>query len=97
MRLLAVQPYIKVHRQIVDAEIICREEERRIYLYHDRLITKHRVFCNKDISDLSYRRIGDEGGWLYVHTSRGIFSYNVPSSPESFIKAFRVHIKKDYF
>ncbi|RWR12565.1 hypothetical protein QNH23_16680 [Siminovitchia fortis] len=97
MGLLAVQPYVKVRRQIIDGEIVSEEEERKIYLYQDRLVTKHREFPIRDISDLSFRKMGDEGGLLYVHTSRGIFSYTVPSSPESFIKAFRVHIKKEYF
>ncbi|GIN91625.1 hypothetical protein J6TS1_15860 [Siminovitchia terrae] len=97
MRLLAVQSYVKVQRQIIDAEIVYKEEDRQIYLYYDRLVTKHREFPTRDISDLSFRKMGDEGGLLYVHTSRGIFSYTVPSSPESFIKAFRIHIKKEYF
>ncbi len=97
MRLLAVQSYVKVQRQIIDAQIVYKEEDRQIYLYDDRLVTKHREFPTRDISDLSFRKMGDEGGLLYVHTSRGIFSYTVPSSPESFIKAFRVHIKKEYF
>ncbi|MFS0646824.1 hypothetical protein [Siminovitchia sp. 179-K 8D1 HS] len=96
MCLLSVQPYVKVYRQIIDAEIICREEERKIYLYHDRLVTKHRVFLTRDISDLSFRKMGDEGGLLYVHTNKGIFSYTVPSSPQSLMKAFRIHIKKEY-
>lgn len=97
MGLLAVQPYVKVQRQIIDAEIVHEEENRQIYLYHDRLVTKHRQFSTRDISDLSFRKMGEEGGLLYVHTSRGIFSYTVPSSPEPFIKAFRIHIKKEYF
>lgn len=97
MELLAVQPYVKVDKQIIDAEIIYSEEDRQIYLYHDRLVTKYREFSTRDISDLSFRKMGDEGGLLYVHTNRGIFSYTVLSSPESFIKAFRVHIKKEYF
>ncbi|RST71983.1 hypothetical protein D4T97_017110 [Siminovitchia acidinfaciens] len=97
MELLAVQPYVKVDKQIIDAEIIYSEENRKIYLYHDRLVTKYREFSTRDISDLSFRKMGDEGGLLYVHTIRGVFSYTVPSSPESFIKAFRVHIKKEYF
>lgn len=97
MYLLAIQPYVKVHKQIIDAEIVYEEEEREIYLYHDRLITRHREFSTRDISDLSFRKMGDEGGLLYVHTNRGIFSYTVTSSPDSFIKAFRIHIKQDYF
>lgn len=97
MELLAVQPYVKFNKRIIDAEIVYEEEERKIYLYHDRLITRYREFSTRDISDLSYRKLGDKGGLLYVHTTRGIFSYTVPTSPLSFIETFRIHIKKEFF
>lgn len=97
MGLLAVQPYVKVLREIENMDITCKEEERKIHLYHDRLVTKYHEFLAQDISDISFKQMGDAGGLLYIHTNRGIFSYTVHSSPDSFIKAFRMHIKKDYF
>jgi len=97
MNLIAVQPYIKVRRQIVDAELTCQEEERKIYLYQDRMVTRYREFPTHDILDVSFRNLGKEGGLLYVHTVGGIYSYTVHSSPKAFIEAFRRYIKKEYF
>lgn len=97
MNLIAVQSYVKVQRQIIDAELSWHEEERKLYLYPDRLVTRHRVFLTKEILDMSYRKIGEEGGLLYVHTIKGVFSYTVHVSPQPFIEAFRRHVKKEYF
>ncbi|WP_068674110.1 hypothetical protein [Oceanobacillus sp. Castelsardo] len=91
MKVIAKQPYVKVERQIKSVELIRIEHRRTIYLYDNRIVTEHREFPIKDVLDISYRFIGD-GGLLYLHTSRGVYSYNVKSSPEDFVQACKKHI-----
>ena|SRR5690625_2380638 len=96
MNLLAVQPYIKVIREVTSIEQTDIEEERNMYLYDDKLVTKHREFPLEDVFDISYREFGQKGnGLLYVHTIKGVFSYTVKTSTDDFINAFHKHIKQN--
>ncbi|MFD1852063.1 hypothetical protein [Oceanobacillus bengalensis] len=94
MYLIAEQPYIKVERRVTSIEQVDIEHERTMYLYNEKIITKHREFPIKDILDMSYRLVGVKGGLLYLHTSKGVYSYIVKSSPEHFIQMYKMHIKK---
>ncbi|OZU89371.1 hypothetical protein CIL03_06550 [Virgibacillus indicus] len=93
MRLIAEQPYIKVKREVSSIEQREIELRRTIYLYDEKVVTEHREFPIKDLLDMSYRLIGGTGGLLYLHTSKGVFSYTVKSSPEQFVKAYRDYVK----
>ncbi|MBM7714575.1 hypothetical protein MHB50_20805 [Siminovitchia sp. FSL H7-0308] len=92
MDLLAIQPYIKVTR-VVDLEQKNIVQHRQIYLYRNRIVTRYRRFPIEDVLDISFRKVGGEGGLLFLHTVQGIFSYVVETSPELFIQAFKVYIK----
>lgn len=94
MDLLAIQPYVKVTR-IVDLEQKNIVQHRQIYLYRNRIVTRYRRFPIEDVLDISFRKVGGEGGLLFLHTVQGIFSYVVETSPKLFIQAFKVHIKGD--
>ncbi len=94
MCLIAQQPYVKVERQVNSTEQIDIERERTIYLYDNRVVTKHREFPIQDVFDMSFRQVAGKGGILYLHTSQGVFSYTVKSSPTNFIQLFKDHIKK---
>ncbi|MDO7905568.1 hypothetical protein Q5741_03980 [Paenibacillus sp. JX-17] len=91
MAWIARQPYTKVQRSIMDAAQITVHEERMLYLFPDRVQTRHREFELGQVFDMSFRPMGPEGGggMLYLHTYQGVFSYTVESHPESFIQAFR--------
>lgn len=93
MRLIAEQPYIKIKREVSSIEQKEIELKRTIYLYDEKVVTEHREFPIKDLMDMSYRLIGGTGGLLYLHTSKGVFSYTVKSSPEQFVKAYKDYIK----
>lgn len=88
-RLLIEMPYIKYIRSIDSATQKNTEEIRMLYLYEDRLVTKHREFAIDSIHDLSYRSLGKNGGLLYIHTDKGVFSYILKSSPENLIQIFK--------
>lgn len=91
MNLIAVQPYIKIIREVTSIEQKDIEHNRVIYLYNDKVVTEHRKFPIQDVIDMSHRSIGDKGGLLYIHTSSGLYSYTVKESTEKFIEAFKEH------
>jgi len=95
MNLLAEQPYIKVERQVTSINQTEIEHVRKMYLYDEKIVTRHREFLIEEVMDMSYRPIGGSGGLLYIHTIRGVFSYTVKTSPEPFIQIFNEEIQKN--
>ncbi|WP_337019616.1 hypothetical protein [Oceanobacillus massiliensis] len=89
MNLLAEQSYIKIVRELSSIEQKDVEHQRKLYLYDEKIVTQHREFPLKDVLDISYRFIGGDGGLLYLHTTKGVFSYIVKTSPEKFVEAYR--------
>ncbi|WP_249869526.1 hypothetical protein [Oceanobacillus saliphilus] len=93
MNLIAEQPYIKIVREVSSIEQIDVEHKRKMYLYEEKIVTKHREFSIDDVLDVSYRFIGGDGGLLYLHTNYGVYSYIVKTSPEAFVEAFKEYRK----
>lgn len=93
MGLIAQHPYIKVERKVTSIAQYEIEHDRIIYLYNEKVVTQHREFPMEQVMDFSYRAIANEGGILYLHTLQGVFTYNVKSSPEAFITAYKAHFK----
>jgi len=89
---IARQPYFKVIRQLSSIEQKEIKDERNIYLYIDKIVTERREFPLKDVFDLSFRKIGTEGGILFIHTNHGVYSYTVTSSPLSFIHTCKSYL-----
>lgn len=89
MEAIAVHPYYKVKRAIIDGELRIEQEERAIELYVEKVCTHARTFVLADVYDMSYRLVGSEGGILYLHTNIGVFPYTVKVDPAQFIEAFR--------
>lgn len=89
MEWLAVQPYYKIRREVRSTEQKMIEEKRTLYLYPDKIVTQYREFPIGDVFDLSFRLMGENGGFLYLHTKLGVYSYMVKDNPERFIKAFK--------
>lgn len=91
MCLLATQPYIKILREVTSTEQKDIEQERMIYLYENKMVTKHREFPIQEVIDVSYRKIDGQGkrGLLYIHTSGGLYAYTVKTSTKTFIDTFK--------
>ena len=89
MALVASQPYYQVQREVTEGEQKRIVSDRRIDLYHDRITTHRREFVLTDVFDISYRRMGGGVGFLYLHTSTGVFSYTVNTDPGHFIDRFK--------
>lgn len=96
MKWIAVQPYYKVEREISSTEQKVAVQDRLMYLYEQCIVTKHREFSIMDVFDLSYRRIGADGGLLYLHTKQGLFSYTVHGDPQPFIEAYKELVRPSY-
>ena len=71
MNWVAVQPYYKINRIVDGIEQRTEEQGREMFLYEDRIVTKYREFPIRQVFDLSYRPMGDGGGFLYLHTQQG--------------------------
>lgn len=85
---VAVQAYQKVQREVNGLEQKAIVDERTMYLYTDRVVTRYREFSLQQVFDMSYRKLG-EGGLLYLHTGTGVYSYQVRDDPQAFIQAFQ--------
>ncbi|WP_010531320.1 hypothetical protein [Lentibacillus jeotgali] len=93
MTLIAEQPYVKVEHEIAISGKYYVEDPRTLYLYSDKIVSRHHEFPIENVWDMSYRPFGEKGGLLYLHTSKGVSVYTVKQSPERFIEAFRENIK----
>lgn len=93
MTYLAAQPYSKIIREVTSTEQKDTEEKRTLYLYPDKVISKHREFPIEDVIDMSYRSFGERNGLLYVHTRSGLFTYIVSTSTVAFIQAYKELVK----
>ena len=93
MTWLAKQSYYKVIRTVFYTELRTEVDERVMYLYPDKIKTKHREFAMKDVFDMSYRQMGGGEGMLYLHTNQGVFSYNLRNHPAEILEAFTAHKK----
>lgn len=89
MKWVAQLPYYKIQREIKDGEQRSITCNRLMYLYKDRVVTRHREFPIKDILDMSYRSMGGLEGMFYLYTSKGVYTYLVECDPESFIHTFK--------
>lgn len=93
MKLIAQHPYVKIERKITNLEQIKIEHSRTIYLYDNKVVTQNREFPISVVTDFSYREIANQGGVLYLHTLGGLYTYQVKTSPEAFITAYKFYFK----
>lgn len=89
MEAIAVLPYYKVERKVTEQGQQCVQEMRELSLYADRVCTRHREFAISDVFDVSARSMGGNEILLYLHTSTGVYPYNVRGDAEDFISIFK--------
>ncbi|WP_145330315.1 hypothetical protein [Paenibacillus xylanexedens] len=88
MDCIAVLPYYRVQREVNGLSQEIERNARTMTLYSDRIVTKYREFRITEVFDMSFRRMGDEGGFFYLHTSTGVYPYMVEIDPRPFIRTF---------
>lgn len=89
MKVIANLPYITVTRNIEENIIYHKEEQHKITLSTSEISTSFETFLLKDVLDISYRIISSDIGFLYLHTTRGMYSFQMRSNPEQFIEEFK--------
>ncbi len=89
MNWIAKQSYYKIHRKVTSTEQTTVVNDRSMYLYEHKVMTQYRQFPIKDVFDMSYRKTGGEGGFLYLHTKQGVYPYTVREDPSAFIETFK--------
>ena len=72
MTCIAVLPYYKVQREVTGLAQEIKSNERSMILYSDKIVTKYREFHIKDVFDMSFRRMGNEGIFLPPYKHRGV-------------------------
>ncbi|MDQ0352142.1 hypothetical protein J2R98_001976 [Alkalibacillus filiformis] len=94
--MLYKHPYVILRREIdhINFQKKYIEEEHFIELYEDKIITAENKFDLKIVFDMSYKMLSDKYGFLYFHTTKGVFTYQIKKDPEELIAQFRkVEIK----
>ncbi|MBJ6360005.1 hypothetical protein ACFOQM_01540 [Paenibacillus sp. GCM10012307] len=86
---IASHPYVKIERGVTSNPQDMIVHQRVIELYETKITTCHREFSIGEVHDMSYRKLGKEGGFLYLHTNQGVFPYTVKDNPIALIQAFK--------
>ncbi|TXC93113.1 hypothetical protein FS935_02670 [Metabacillus litoralis] len=90
MEIIAKIPYVIVNRKIEDNTQLHKEEEHKITLSCERVVTSFDSFLLEEVLDISFRFFSsEEMGLLYLHTTKGMYSYTVKTSPQHFIEQFK--------
>jgi hypothetical protein len=89
LNIISSQPYTKTIRKIKENKLFYIEEHYTLTLYEEKLITAFQHFSLENIYDISYKPLSSKYGFLYLHTHKGCFSFQVKSDPSHFIEAFK--------
>jgi hypothetical protein len=87
--------HAKIVYTIVEREIDYYYQMQKYETHHELMITPQVVtsankeFTIQDVSDVSYKPFSSEAGILYLHTTQGVFPFNIHSNPQAFIETFR--------
>ncbi|WP_070119302.1 hypothetical protein [Bacillus marinisedimentorum] len=89
MDYIVSQSYLQRRREIKWNQQQTVETHHQLELYQDRIETAAGQFYIHDVFDVSCRFITEGFGFLYLHTNRGVFPYQVESYPGEFIDAYK--------
>ncbi|WP_404332751.1 hypothetical protein [Mesobacillus maritimus] len=87
--MLISHPYIKIQRKIMDNAQHLIETEEYLTLYYDSVESESDYFRLCDILDISFKSITTNSGFLYLHTTRGVFPFHTKSNPQNFIHTYK--------
>ncbi|WP_217587628.1 hypothetical protein [Lentibacillus saliphilus] len=93
MEPIAVQTYYQVERQVDRTGQSLRKDAHYLYLYQTIVSSTSHIFNISDVHDMSFRKVGKQGGLLYLHTISGVHAYPVHASPHAFMTAFHRQLK----
>ncbi|WP_188207858.1 hypothetical protein [Alkalibacillus aidingensis] len=89
--LIHKHPYVKFRRVVdrLDLQQKNIEEEFWIYLYDDRIVTDEHDLDIKMVFDISYKMLSAQYGFLYLHTTKGVITFQIKEDPNEMIAKFR--------
>jgi hypothetical protein len=86
---LCSHAYLIVTRKISNNEQIFEEDVKFIKIFEDKLTTATEHFKLCDILDMSYKNFSGENGFLYLHTTSGVYTYMTSNQPDMLMKIYR--------
>jgi hypothetical protein len=81
--------YLTVKRRIKNNEQIFEENEEIIKVFEDRITTASEDFKLHDILDISFKNMSGKKGFLYLHTTSGVYSYITNIEPVRLIEVYK--------
>jgi hypothetical protein len=60
-----------------------------IHLYADTISTANNTFKLEHVHDMSYKPFSSGAGFFYLHTTQGVFTYEVDTDPTHFIRTYK--------
>lgn len=93
MTCIMKQAYSKVIREMKSLTQTKTTETRYLCLYENKITSKYREFPIHEMLDLSFKKMQDGEGILFLHTNHGVYSYHVLSSPSAFIETCKSYIE----
>ncbi|SFP93371.1 hypothetical protein [Salibacterium halotolerans] len=86
---IARQEVIHVEQTIEWLEKKQKEYSGWLYLFEDRLESHIHHYPLRDVFDISFRWEPGQIGFLYLHTTSGVRTFQIKTDPSPFIDAFR--------
>lgn len=94
--LLSTITYVNTERSIEACELKITKSEFDLHLYEDVLVSPTATLNLTNVWDISYKSFSDDANLLYLHTHRGVVTYNVPNDPRTFVTVFKKIKNADY-
>lgn len=87
--LLSRITYTNTERFIEAGEMKIIQNEYSLQLFDDGVATPESAFPLSAVWDVSYKSLSTDANLLYLHTHRGVITYQVYEDPADFVKAFK--------
>ncbi|WP_339251169.1 hypothetical protein NSQ43_14010 [Sporosarcina sp. FSL W8-0480] len=88
--------YFTVNRSIDWFEQKHQQSSNTIQLFQDSIKTEQNTFSLEHVHDLSYRPFSNGTGLFYLHTNRGVITFELKTNPNEFIESYR-KLKGNYY
>ena len=89
LQAITQHPYVMIERKIVNNQQLINETVHDLYLYSTCILSTENHISINSVHDISYRALSSDFFFLYLHTNKGVLTFQTKINPESFIAAFR--------
>ncbi|WP_421102533.1 hypothetical protein ACOKXV_06125 [Sporosarcina psychrophila] len=86
---VATLTYISVERVMGWYDQKTKRTVHSIHLYTDSISTSRNTFRLEHVHDMSYKPFSSGAGFFYLHTTQGVFTYEVDTDPTYFIRTYQ--------